>query len=78
MCGRRRLGKNVAAAIGRVRSCVRPVCAVVKPLAIESCLTAPPRPEQNCKNDHPNGAPADPCDVRVSRLPFEDFLMDGH
>jgi hypothetical protein len=35
MCGRRRLGKNVAAAIGRVRSCVRPVCAVVKPLAIE-------------------------------------------
>ncbi len=41
-------------------------------------LSALTRPEQNYKNDQPNDAPADPCDVRVSCLPFEDFLMDGH
>ena len=41
-------------------------------------LTASSRPEQNCQNDHPNDTPADPCDVRMSCLPFEDFLMDGH
>ena len=41
-------------------------------------LTAFPRPEQNCKNDQPDDAPADPRGVRVGRLPFEDFLMDGH
>jgi hypothetical protein len=41
-------------------------------------LTASSRPEQNCQNDHPNDTPANPCDVRMSCLPFEDFLMDGH
>jgi hypothetical protein len=41
-------------------------------------LTASPWPEQNCKNDQPNDAPADPCDVRVGCLPFEDFRKDGH
>ena len=45
---------------------------------IRAFLSAPPRPEQDCKNDQPNDAPANPCDVRVSRLPFEDFLMDAH
>ncbi len=37
-CGRR-LGKNFLTwcSIGRVRSCVRPVCAAVKPLAIMLC-----------------------------------------
>jgi hypothetical protein len=44
----------------------------------EILLTASPRPEQNCKNDHPDYAPADPGDVRMGRLPFEDFLMDRH
>ena len=29
-------------------------------------------------NDRPNNTPADPCDVRVSRLPFENFLMNDH
>jgi hypothetical protein len=41
-------------------------------------LTTPSRPEQNGKNNHPNNAPPNPCDVGVSRLPFEDFFMDGH
>ena len=41
-------------------------------------LSAPPGPEQDCQNDRPNDAPADPRDVWVSCLPFEDFLMDGH
>ena len=37
-------------------------------------LAASSRPEQNCKNEHPNDTPAEPCDVRISCLPFEDFL----
>jgi hypothetical protein len=41
-------------------------------------LTAFTSPEQNCENDHPNDAPADPCNGRVGCLPFEDFPMDGH
>src|SRR6516225_2793360 len=44
MCGRRRLGKNflTCCSIGRVRSCVRPVCAAVKPLAIMLCADRVP------------------------------------
>jgi len=44
MCGRRRLGKNFLSccSIGRVRSCVRPVCAAVKPLAIMLCADRVP------------------------------------
>ena len=47
-------------------------------VSLASFLSAPPGPEQECQNDRPNDAPADPRDVWVSRLPFEDFLMDGH
>src|SRR5271166_5084285 len=36
------------------------------------------RPKQDYQNDRPNNTPADPCDVRMSRLPFENLLMDGH
>jgi len=46
--------------------------------AAPAFLPAPPGPEQDCQNDRPNNAPADPRDVWVSRLPFEDLLMDGH
>jgi hypothetical protein len=47
-------------------------------VSLAAFLSAPPGPEQDCRNDRPNDAPADPRDVWVSRLPFEDFLMDGH
>jgi hypothetical protein len=47
-----------------------------QPLA--AFLSAPPRPEQDSQNDRPNDAPADPSDVWVSRLPFEDLFMDSH
>jgi hypothetical protein len=47
-----------------------------RPLA--AFLSAPAGPEQDCQNDRPNDAPADPRDVWVSRLPFENRLMDGH
>jgi hypothetical protein len=36
------------------------------------------RAEQDCQNDHLNDTPANPGDVRVSRLPIEDLLMDCH
>jgi hypothetical protein len=36
------------------------------------------RPNQKRQNNRPNNTPADPRDVRVSRLPFENFLMNGH
>src|SRR5271166_2992708 len=36
------------------------------------------RPKQEHQNNRPNNTPADPCDVRVSRLPFENLLMNGH
>jgi hypothetical protein len=36
------------------------------------------RPNQECQNNRPNNTPADPRDVRVSRLPFENFLMNSH
>ena len=36
------------------------------------------RPPQDHQNNRPNDTPADPCDVGVSRLPFENLLMDGH
>lgn len=36
------------------------------------------RPNQERQNNRPNNTPADPRDVRVSRLPFENFLMNGH
>jgi hypothetical protein len=36
------------------------------------------RPKQDHQNNRPNNTPADPCDVRVSSLPFEYLLMDGH
>ena len=44
MCGRRRLGKNflTCCSTGRVRSCVRPVCAAMKPLAIMLCADRVP------------------------------------
>jgi hypothetical protein len=41
-------------------------------------LSASPGPEHDCQDDRPNDAPTDPRDVWVSRLPFEDLLMDGH
>jgi hypothetical protein len=40
-------------------------------------LPTPPGPEQDCKNDQPNDAPADPCDVRVGRLPPEQANWPG-
>ena len=36
------------------------------------------RPKKDHQNDRPDDTPADPCDVRVSRLPFENLLMEGH
>jgi hypothetical protein len=41
-------------------------------------LSAPPRQEEDGQNDCPNDAPAKPSDIWVSRLPFEDFLVDRH
>src|SRR5215471_9262983 len=41
-------------------------------------LSAPPGPEQDCEDNRPNETPADPRDVWVSGLPFEDLLMDDH
>jgi hypothetical protein len=53
----------------------RPTSASV---SLTAFLSTPPGPDQDCEDDRPHDAPADPRDVRVSRLPFEDFLMDGH
>jgi hypothetical protein len=39
-------------------------------------LSALPWPDQDCQNDRPNNTPADPRDVRVSRLRFQDFLVN--
>jgi len=36
------------------------------------------RPNQERQNNRPNNTPADPRDVRVGRLPFENFLMNRH
>ena len=36
------------------------------------------RPKKDHQNNRPDNTPADPCDVRVSCLPFENLLMDGH
>ena len=36
------------------------------------------RPNQERQNNRPNNTPADPRDVRVSHLPFENFIMNGH
>ena len=41
-------------------------------------LSAPSRPEEGDQNDCPNYTPADPSNIWVSRLPFEEFLVDGH
>src|SRR6516165_12272020 len=64
---RRRLGKNFLSccSIGRVRSCVRPVCAAVKPLAIMLCAERVPIVNAHfLKCDDPNGfsrSPDRPC-----------------
>jgi hypothetical protein len=70
--------REVGAMINRVvgNNALPPRVALDRPLA--AFLSAPPGPEQDCQNDRPNDAPGDPRDVWVSRLPFEDFLMDGH
>jgi|ERR1035437_8975109 hypothetical protein len=50
-------------------------------MAIRERLLSPQsssRPKQEHQNNRPNNTPADPCDVRVSRLPFENLLMNGH
>jgi hypothetical protein len=50
-------------------------------MAIRERLLSPQsssRPKQDRQNNCPNNTPADPCDVRVSRLPFENLLMNGH
>jgi hypothetical protein len=36
------------------------------------------RPNQEQQYNHPNNAPTDPCEVGMSHLPFENFLMNGH
>ena len=36
------------------------------------------RPKQDQQNHRSDNTPPDPCDVRVSRLPFENLLVDGH
>src|SRR5499427_9744337 len=66
MCGRRRLGKNflTCCSIGRVRSCVRPVCAAVKPLAIMLCAGRVPIRSSHSRCADPSGfsrSPDRPC-----------------
>jgi hypothetical protein len=46
-------------------------------VSLTAFLSALPRPKQDCEDDRPHNAPADPGDVWVSRLPFEDFLWMG-
>src|SRR5690349_19764245 len=36
------------------------------------------RPNQERQNNRPNNTPADPRDVGMGRLTFENFLMNGH
>jgi hypothetical protein len=36
------------------------------------------RPKHQHQNNRPNNTPSNPCDVRVSCLPFENFLMNDH
>jgi hypothetical protein len=53
----------------------------LKNMAIRERLLSPQsssRPKQEHQNNRPNNTPADPCDVGVSRLPFENLLMNGH
>ena len=71
LCPYSRLSSAVALGVACKRKCL--------PVLLELIfLTAFTSPEQNCENDHPNDAPADPCNGRVGCLPFEDFPMDGH
>ena len=37
-----------------------------------------PRPKQSYQHNRPHNAPADPRDVRVSRLPFKNAFMERH
>jgi hypothetical protein len=59
-------------------SIFRPASVICTSVPLAAFLSAPPWPEQDCQNDRPNDAPADPRDVWVRRLPFEDLPMDGH
>ena len=59
-------------------SIFRPASVICTSVQLAALLSAPPGPEQDCQNDRPNDAPADPRDGWVSRLPFEDLPMDGH
>ena len=87
----RRMNRPVFVAANRTKEIFKPIEPPQPPrlpdpstsishsaVSLASFLCAPPGPEQDCQNDRPNDAPTDPRDVWVSRLPFEDFLMDGH
>jgi hypothetical protein len=52
----------------------------VPALRAGECFLSPqcPRPEQDRQHNRPDNAPANPRNVRMSRLPFENALMDGH
>src|SRR5262249_39760672 len=66
MCGRRRLGKNflTCCSIGRVRSCVRPVCAALRRRGVVLCAGRVPIRSSHSRCADPSGfsrSPDRPC-----------------